>query len=186
MLEFLWNNIKTLLSAIEDCRNRKQILPCLVLTYSGIDIVASLEKIPEERTGATFQRWANNYLLPEKNLDCSAEDLYGARCGIVHAFSSASDYSRAGKAREITYAWGNASAANLRAINKAFGKNYIVLDVDELIEVFKNGVNTFFADLLKDPIRKNLVEKNTGVWFTNMDKAIIDSVMNILDKSPDT
>ena len=186
MLDVLRNNIMSLFSAIEDCRNRKQILPCLILIYSGIDIVASLEKSRGEGTASAFQRWANNYLLPEKNLGCSSKDLYGARCGIVHTFSAASDYSRSGKAREVVYAWGTASATNLRAISQAVGRDHIVLDVDELIKVFKNGVDRFFSELLEDPKRKALVAVNAGIWFTNMDKAVIDNVMNIIDKSPDT
>jgi hypothetical protein len=186
MLHVLRNNINSLFSAIEDCRNRKQILPCLILIYCGIDVVASLEKSKEEGTASAFQRWANNYLLPEENFGCTSKELYGARCGIVHTFSAASDYSRSGKAREVVYAWGTASAKDLRSISKAVGRDHIVLDVDELIKVFRNGVYRFFSELLEDPKREKLVAVNASVWFTNMDKAVIDNVLNIIDKSPDT
>ena len=186
MLDILRHNILTLVTAIEECRDRKQILPCLVLLYSGIDVAASLERSPKEGTAMAFQRWAKNYLISKSNLDCSAKDLYGARCGIIHTFSSSSDYSRSGKAREVIYAWGDASAAKLRAITLAVKKDYIVLDVNELIKVFKNGVDTFFYDLSNDPKRRERLKMNAGKWLANMDKTVIDDVIKILDRPPDT
>lgn len=186
MLDILRNNLMALLSAIEDCRGRKQVLPCLILLYSGIDIIASLERSDKEGTASAFQRWTNNYLLTEKNLGCSSKDLYGARCGIVHTFSSSSDYTRTGKAREVIYAWGNASAVNLRAVSQAAGRDNIVLDVDELIKVFRSGVNMFFADLSKDSMRAEQVVKNAGLWLMNIDKTVIDNVLDIIERTPDT
>jgi len=176
----------TLVAAIEDCRNRKQILPALVLLYSGIDILASLERKGKEGTASAFQRWAKNYLETEDNLGCSANDLYGARCGIVHTFSPASKYSQTGKAREIDYAWGDARVDKLQAIFRATGKNYIALHVDKLIDVFKAGANKFFSDVSNDSERSKLVAKNAGIWFTNMDKALVDNIIDIIEQSPDT
>ena len=186
MLDVLRNNIKTLISAIEDCRDRKQILPCITLIYCGIDIVASLEKNKGEGTASAFQRWTNNYLLPEKIFGCSSKDLYGARCGVVHTFSSASDYSRIGKARQIIYAWGKASANDLQRIAKTIKRNDIVIHLDELITSYKNGVNNFFSELSKDPERVKMVTNNAGLWFTNMDISKVKNALNIFDNLPDT
>ena len=186
MLDVLRNNIKTLISAIEDCRDRKQTLPCLNLIYCGIDIVASLERSKIEGTASAFQRWTNDYLLSEKYFGCSSKDLYGARCGVVHTFTSASDHSRTGKARQVIYAWGKASVADLQIITQTIGRSDIVIHLDELIKAFKIGVNKYFSELSKDPKRTKMAATNAGVWFINMDKSVINNVMNIIDKLPDT
>jgi hypothetical protein len=38
-------NLIALLESIEDCLTKRRILPCLMLLYSGIDVVASLERV---------------------------------------------------------------------------------------------------------------------------------------------
>jgi hypothetical protein len=56
MLAFQHNLIDHL-DAIEDCLQTRRFLPCLCLLYSGIDVVASLERRPDEGTKSAFVRW---------------------------------------------------------------------------------------------------------------------------------
>lgn len=186
MIENLQDNILNLLAAIDDCRERKQLLPCLLLIYSGIDIVASLERKYDEGTAAAFQRWVDNYIYPETNFDCSSKDLYGARCGIVHTFSSFSDYSRSGRAKEVIYAWGNASADKLREVSKTVGRTNIVLDIDRLIFVFKSGVGNYFLEVSKNFDRSKNVMKNAGLWLMNLGKNDLEDIMKMINQAPGT
>ena len=50
-------NLIALLKSIEECLAKGRILPCLMLLYAGIDVVASLEA---GRAGPrAFRRWVN-------------------------------------------------------------------------------------------------------------------------------
>lgn len=178
MLDLLKKNIATLLAAIDDCYERRQLLPCLILIYSGIDVLASLEKEDSEGTGTAFQRWTSRYLRPENSLYCSSSDLYGARCGIVHAMSSKSDYSVKGKAKEIVYAWGKGNPEKLKLINNIYGKNYIVLHIDDLNAAFKSGIIVYLSEISIDLARSGEVAKRAGVWLSNMDRNTLDKVLN--------
>lgn len=77
-----------------------------MLLYAQIDIAASLNR-PVSKSQVTredFKNWVNQYLLPNSNLDCSADDLYAARCGLLHTYMAESKASRAGKAKQTFYA----------------------------------------------------------------------------------
>ena len=62
-------------------------------------MASSLDRKEGEGTKAAFLRWCDSYLLASKALPCNSLELYGARCGVLHAGSPDSDLSRLGKAR---------------------------------------------------------------------------------------
>ena len=164
-------NLIALLKSIEECLAKGQILPCLMLLYAGIDVVASLEA---GRAGPrAFRRWVNKYLLKAASLSCTALDLYGARCGILHTFSAKSDMSAKGQAREIVYAWGNAKAADLAAASIALGRNDCVLHLRDLINAFRVGLADYLEEVMKDDKRKQKLEAGAGLWFTHLDQETV-------------
>jgi len=164
-------NLIGLLESVEDCLAKRRILPCLMLIYSGIDVIASLETGKASRS--VFIRWVNKYLLKAASLSCTALDLYGARCGILHTFSAKSDMSAKGQAREIVYAWGNAKAADLAAASIALGRNDCVLRLRDLINAFRVGLADYLEEVMKDDKRKQKLEAGAGLWFTHLDQETV-------------
>ena len=164
-------NLIGLLESVEDCLAKRRILPCLMLLYSGIDVIASLETGKASRS--VFIRWVNKYLLKAASLSCTALDLYGARCGILHTFSAKSDMSAQGQAREIVYAWGNAKAADLAAASIALGRNDCVLRLRDLINAFRVGLADYLEEVMKDDKRKQKLEAGAGLWFTHLDQETV-------------
>lgn len=63
-MEKLHANLSTLFQAIETCLERRLALPALMLIYSGIDVVAAIERRPDEGTRSSFTRWVDRYMLP--------------------------------------------------------------------------------------------------------------------------
>jgi hypothetical protein len=62
-----------------------------------------------------FSRVAK-YMQPETTIGCSAEDLYAARCGVVHSGASESRMSREGDATELWYVTAPARKSELEAL----------------------------------------------------------------------
>ncbi len=168
-------NLIGLLESVEDCLAKRRILPCLMLLYSGIDVIASLETGKASRS--VFIRWVNKYLLKAASLSCTALDLYGARCGILHTFSAKSDMSAQGQAREIVYAWGNAKAADLAETSKVLGRNDCVLHLRELINAFRVGLADYLEEVMKDDKRKQKLEAGAGLWFTHLDQETVKTFL---------
>ena len=173
-LEVFRHNLDALLAVIEDCKSNNQILPMLVLVYSGIDIVASLERAEGEAIGAAFRRWAARYILPEGGLECTADDLWGARCGIVHMYTATSDQSKSGRAKEVYYSWGTAKAADLQRMIGATGRDSTAIHVGILSRAFRNGVSKFLSELASDKVRQAALSPTASYWFKNLPKSVGD------------
>jgi hypothetical protein len=170
-------NLITLLEAVEECLARKRILPCLTLLYSGIDVVASLEDSGSTRS--TFTNWVDRYLLKNASLPCTAFDVYGARCGILHSFSAESNLSKEGKAREVVYAWGDAKAEDLALAAKALGRNDCAVHIRDLIDAFRAGLANYLEEVMHDPNRQQKIEARAGLWFTHMGQDAVKTFLQI-------
>ena len=107
------NNIHELLKAIDACFKGKESLSGLILLYSLIDIMAwlSRDQHDADSTKSDFIRWVEEFLLPGSSLACTAEDLYSARCSIIHSYAPewGSSMSRRSEVKKIHYIWGKAS-----------------------------------------------------------------------------
>ena len=174
MTKAFYQNITSLLSAIDDCLKDKQILPALILIYIGIDVVAPLERRPAERTKAAFARWVREYLMRAKKLPCTALELYGARCAVVHSLSAESDLSRGGAVRPVIYAWGNASVDELQEASDAANEApHVAIHVSELLEGFRMGLESYLHELEHEPDRKARALENAGFWMTAISKELV-------------
>ncbi len=114
--ELFEKNICELITVTESCLKSRFIMPSLILIYANIDIMASLNrKSPNKSVKRDdFVEWTEKYILQGNDLGCSAIDIYAARCAIVHTYTTESDLSRNGRARQIVYAWGAASKNDLQ------------------------------------------------------------------------
>lgn len=182
----LYRNVADLISAIEECRKREQLLPCLVLLYTGIDVLGSLERQSNGGIRASFTRWVSQYLLDGLESSCTADDLYGARCGILHTFTAESDLSRKEKARQVVYAWGSSSSQKLQRTSELIGRNSVAVHLDELIREFKTAASRFLCEVQHDPERRQVVAAQAGMWFTNMKPILVDELLQMAGGQMDT
>jgi hypothetical protein len=129
----------------------------LVLLYAGIDAMAWLS-IPEAREdvrSADFMTWCDRYLLPGTDLRCSSEDLYAARCGLLHTFSGEARKIRTGQAKLLCYTYGTEPASALQEkldfVAKGTGKaDAIAVHIDSLVRAFLKGVERFDVALAEN------------------------------------
>jgi hypothetical protein len=139
-----------LLEAVELCVPRRLYTPALILSYSGIDAAAwvNSEKASVDRTA--FMDWVRVYLLRAKALPCSAEDLYSARCGLLHNLSSDSNMTKTGAAREIWYAWKPAPLTPLQRVAALpHAPNPVTMYGDDLVEAFALGLVALEGELTR-------------------------------------
>jgi hypothetical protein len=160
-----------LVQTVDVLSERQLRLPALLVLYAGIDIMASLDR-PEsssEVKPTDFVKWADRYLLAGTRLACSAEDLYAARCGLLHTYVAESRRSRDGKATQIWYAWGDASAEELQArINVAEVPPAVAVHVGDLSAAFRLGIERFKQSILDESEKANLVYERAAKFFGNL------------------
>jgi len=160
-----------LAEAVSDLSESRLRLPAMLVLYAGIDIMASLDR-PEsslEAKRSDFIKWTDRYVLPGAHLACSAEDLYAARCGLLHTYMAESRLSREGKARQIWYAWGDARPEDLQAIiDRADVPPAAAVHFDDLSAAFGLGIERFKQSILDHAEKAHLVYERAGKCFGNL------------------
>jgi hypothetical protein len=167
-----------LLMVADFCVQVRATTPALILAYSAIDVAAWL-------SGQQFTAWVKKYLLPGSNLDCTPSELYGARNGIVHNFSSESDASREGKFRQIVYSWGKADIETLRTMTKIVNLDLDVpstaakgvkakftsVILEDLIVAFRIGLVRFFKEAESNERIAKRIKERSGKVLVHMSRA---------------
>jgi hypothetical protein len=147
-------------------------LPALVLLYSAIDVFASLVRPETElaTNGGHFKKWAEDYMIGPSGLAIASEDLWGARCGLLHTHSPSSRDSRQGKARKLTYYRARALTPDMERVHESTLKSVrtrgeLPLDVDVLYAAFHDGICGFLADIQGDPeLEKRAVHHSSKLF----------------------
>ena len=174
MNDAFYKNTIAMIESIEDCLEKRRILPCLVLLYTGLDVMASLDRQSSESSKAAFLRWVDKYFLKARPLACTATELYAARCGVLHTLTAESDLSRQGRARMLIYAWGNAAVDDLAKTAALLKRDDLVsVHVRDLIDAFRSGIAEYVQELDGDTQRQDFVARRAGLWFTNMQPDVI-------------
>jgi hypothetical protein len=179
-----FKNIFTLGAGIEECLQEHLYMPALVLIYSGLDTLGWLASSEEYASKKSFLDWADNYILELTPLGCTALDLYGARCGILHTLTADSKPTSGKQPRRICYAYRRGDAEKMqRAID--LGKKdekYVAIHVDKLWEAWRIGIIRFMEELESDPERKARVLKKADKFYINLSPALLDNAVDILER----
>jgi hypothetical protein len=160
-----------LLVAIEALLKGELRVPGLLLLYGGMDIMASLNRPTEHAdvVRSDFIEWTERYLLCGRRLACTPQDLYAARCGLLHSCTGESRASRQDEAKQIWYAWGTGRVEDLeRFIEDADRSLSVAVHVDHLFHSFQRGVKLFKRALYDDPEKANLVYERADKFLANM------------------
>jgi len=132
--------------------------PCLVLIYCGIDTMAYLD-MPidqDEVRPKDFIQWAGRYLSPKLSsgaTQITGEELYSARCAVVHTYTVESRGTKSGSARKIGYMIGGKRSL---VYDPQQAKDFVLLQLEILCESFFKAIDSFlmesYADKKKQPI----------------------------------
>jgi len=98
----------------------------------------------------------------------TSEELWSARCGLLHTHTASSRLSRQGKARQLHYfrAHGaHPSPALQHAMKAALAEGKLFVDVDALYAAFVDGVRRFWAATHRDPELQRRVLHHSSSLF---------------------
>lgn len=157
----VWRGHRGMRAGIKACERAKCLVSALTLVYSSIDALAALtRKDPGTRaTRVEFLDWVATYLLPELGGELTAADIYGARCGVVHAYAPTSDMSKSGKAKLLVYKWrlGHRPDDSILAER---ARTATVVEIEALIDALDGAVRRFEVALDADASLMDRVQRN--------------------------
>lgn len=142
-------------------------LPTLILLYAMIDTLgwANRPEGKESSDRTDFMAWVNTFLLPGNGISATAEDLYAARCAVVHAHSFESSMSKAGKARRILYSYGKADHRILEQLAVNHAATEVALKIETLISALDTAYIEFKNALAANPQHAQLVNERVAKKF---------------------
>ena len=139
-----------MLRGIEVCIKHQCLVSAVSLMFAAIDAVSALNRAIEkdDTDRSEFKKWVRDYLLPGSDLRCDESDLYAARCGVLHTYSSASRDARNNKARHLVYRWREGPTADA---DQPLPPDALEVPVESLHEALKQAVRKFLEDSEVDP-----------------------------------
>lgn len=166
-------------TAIKMCIDARLMMPALALLYTSMDIAAWVRWGDEANIGAQFIKWAERYLLPGSGLECKAKELFSARCGLLHTYSSKSRLTKKEEARELIYAWGVSKAEELQELlDLSQLEDLIPVKIETLFEAYKQGITRMLEELEQDESLASEVYERGSKFYLNMSRAERDSLLN--------
>lgn len=148
---------------IDLCLRDRLVLPSITLLYSSIDVLGFLGSDETYATRKTFIEWTEKYMDSFlKATGIQGIDLYSARCGVLHTGQAPSALVDSGTARELWYRFEGESHVNMMT-NTA--KPSVLIDVEELVESFKSGIQGFISDVDANQTMQNKVEGKAERFF---------------------
>jgi hypothetical protein len=138
----LSNRMNSVIWTINECIKERQPFPSLMLIYTSIDILGSLKTRDGFATRGSFKKWVKDYLFREGTFSFNQDDLYGARCGIVHTMR----YDSRDNVTLKTIVYGfHGYDTDIRRI--ADSTQHAGVYIEELFDAFKKAYSRYIGDL---------------------------------------
>jgi hypothetical protein len=152
------------LDAIQVLHARGRYPQLLVLLYSAIDTLGWLATASDQASGESFKEWVDTYMLPGSPLSCTADDLWGARNGLLHTATAESSLSTQGKARQLWY-YGKDRSEDLLSKRIAGRTDMVAVRTLDLVEAFANGATRFTQAVTHDATLAARVNQRAALWL---------------------
>ena len=165
-----------LFEGVKACQERACIHSTLILSYTLMDVSAFLDLPAGNRhsSGAAFVSWAKRYLKPDETLGVSADDLWIARCGVVHGLMGGLDKA-SGKSVseglvEIHYAYGSQPPIPSFLLSQMDPPApRAMIHVDVFVASLQTAVLRFINDIVGSPEKIASVDERLEKTFVNME-----------------
>jgi len=165
----LLKNLTELIRSIDLCIANRYLLSALKLIYTAIDNMAYLWSDTTQVTPAGFKQWADSYLLPNSDLSCTSDELYFARCGLLHQ-NTAGNRPLPQGTRYIFYSWGTAEPDHgSEHIDVLRRDQCTFVGIESLRDAFDKAMLAFLEELCKEPSSKGKLVQRSQKYFANLD-----------------
>lgn len=183
----LFENYKQLIQAIWFCEENHLLTPALVMIYTAIDSVSWIAAGSSKESGKAFKRWVSEWMLKDPRIKCSAEELYAARCGVVHTLTPNSSLTQKG-VRRIAYSWGTGDNVELEALIQITGyqESLASVHLSDLIQAFSNGMADYLEHVYADPALIKAFEEKSGNHFAHIPRDKVKELLALSASKPPT
>jgi hypothetical protein len=146
----------------------------LAAMYSSIDKMAWLATAGDESEGKDFKAWVTSYFINGQSLPYTANDLWAARCGVLHTGAAESRDYRKNHANLIYYLANNekTSAEVMDLITPYLSSEgispsrVVLVQYHELLREYIDALGRFQDALINDPALHAQAASKAGQQLT--------------------
>jgi len=158
-------------NSIRLCLGNDHLLSACILLFSTVDSLAALHRHQHNAdvTREDFKSWCNLYLVNFLKTKCTGEDLYGARCGVLHTSTAESSRSRQQEAKQIYYFAEEHPVNNkIPGIVKksSIAPDFLTIELYNFLEALEKGTCEFFVDVKGKTDKVKLIEERCQKLLT--------------------
>lgn len=140
-------------------------MQALIILYTAIDTLAWSNKAQGDVTKKDFCDWVSTYMEPELNLGCAEEDLYAARCGLVHSHAAESKMSRQGIAKLLYYYSSPDSLNKMKEQISERDEDALPIYITDLLKCFLLASDNYFIAISSNDEKLKEVVKRLNLWL---------------------
>jgi hypothetical protein len=156
-----------LVEEIKKCEQAGAITAALAMSFICIDaaVYLGLPEGREKQGGSDFIDWVDRYLKadPQQIYTYRGIDVYGARCAVLHSFSSESDFHLAHPKAKI-YGYHDGGR---HAVDSDINDRMVLIGIPSFIDDVVRAVTQFFQESLLDESMKDRIESRTQQMLAN-------------------
>lgn len=144
----------------------------LILMYSMLDSLSWLNsnslQIEKRNVKNDYINFLNKYYIKYLNINILAEEIYNARCAIVHTISGESKMKNI---KSLAYS-NNINAANETNdfLNKCNRIDVIAVDTVNMLEALVHAYKEFFKDINQDNNKRSNVIKKSENYYNFLEQ----------------
>ncbi|MCR4316573.1 MAG: hypothetical protein NUW37_09520 [Planctomycetes bacterium] len=146
----------------------------VILIYSGIDTMAYIA-MPENRTevkSEDFISWVDRYIKFKCNEQVTGEELWGARCGMLHSFGPESSKSRRKENPVRLIGYTDHSIPEVR-YDPSISTSLVMVSIKALAESFVEGANKFIVCEYANVERREIAMERLLKWLMYFRLAVL-------------
>jgi len=146
-----------MLTGIQACLDAQCLVSAVTLMFSTIDALAALTRpVKQLDTNSTiFREWTIRFLQPDRRLGCTAQDLWGARCGVLHTYSPEANVAAKQGARRIFYRWRAGPPVDA---TRQIPAGSLVLVAEDLHAALVDGARDYMLAAMAEPHLKDRLQ----------------------------
>lgn len=155
-------HLRSLGDEVDRLADQGFILPAALTIFAGIDAVSSIDPAINQ-SKISFISWCDKYLKVDENqqVQYTGQEVYGARCALMHALSQESDYHRKNPSLRL-FAYYN---GGVHELNESGCKPTIFISIPTFAKEFSWAMRQYLSDLLSDKERLLAISKAADGLF---------------------
>lgn len=148
---------RKIIEEIKIVQESKALNATVIMTYVSIDTMAylSMPSNKKKNNSKDFINWVNEYMKASENqpYQYDANEMWAARCGKLHSYSSYSEVAEKGNYKLYGYHDGSEHIYQPQESTRL-----VLISIPRLVNDFIIGIQSFLQDALRDKDLKRLID----------------------------